>query len=118
MKQVWHAIVLCLGLLLWSVVTTAAQQGAGPGLAAPKAYYQLRVDGLACPFCAYGIEKQLHAIKGVEDVVTDIKTGHVFVATAIGATFDQATAKKAVEDAGFRLKAFQAVERIPPNIEN
>ena len=118
MKQVLHAIVLCLGLLLWSVVTTAAQQSAGPGLAAPKAYYQLRVDGLACPFCAYGIEKQLHAIKGVEDVVTDIKTGHVFVVTAKGAALDQATVKKAVEDAGFRLKGFQAVEGIPPNIEN
>ena len=37
MKQVLHAIVLCLGLLLWSVVTTDAQQGAGPGLAAPAA---------------------------------------------------------------------------------
>ena len=28
--------------------------------------YRLTVDGLACPFCAYGIEKKLGAVNGVE----------------------------------------------------
>lgn len=36
-------------------------------LAAP-AVYQLHVDGLACPFCAYGIEKKLGEVKGVRAV--------------------------------------------------
>ncbi|MCZ6677304.1 MAG: hypothetical protein O7E52_08645 [Candidatus Poribacteria bacterium] len=27
---------------------------------------QLRVDGLACPFCAYGLEKNVKALKGVK----------------------------------------------------
>ncbi|HHH13154.1 MAG TPA: copper chaperone, partial [Thiolapillus brandeum] len=28
-------------------------------------HYEMRVDGLACPFCAYGIEKKFKAMKGV-----------------------------------------------------
>ncbi len=44
---------------------------AGTALAAPPAY-KLRVDGLACPFCAYGIEKQLSKLEGVERIDVDI----------------------------------------------
>ncbi|MDQ3269572.1 MAG: heavy-metal-associated domain-containing protein [Pseudomonadota bacterium] len=44
---------------------------AANALASP-ASYRLRVDGLACPFCAYGIEKQLSKLDGVARVETDI----------------------------------------------
>ena len=53
-------------------------------LAAPQAY-KLRVDGLACPFCAYGIEKQLSRIEGVKQIEVDIRTGTVAVIMVDGA---------------------------------
>ena len=28
--------------------------------------YELRVDGMACPYCAYGIEKKIKALNGVD----------------------------------------------------
>ena len=40
--------------LIWNVAAFAA-----------GTEYQLRVDGLACPFCAYGIEKKLKKTEGV-----------------------------------------------------
>ncbi len=51
---------------------------AGAALAAPPAY-KLRVDGHACPFCAYGIEKQLSTLEGVARVDVDIEKGAVTV---------------------------------------
>ena len=71
--------------------------------------YNVGVDGLGCPFCAYGIEKELSSVTGVEKVEVDIKTGVVVVTMADGATFDETTAKQAVEPAGFSLRGFEEV---------
>lgn len=72
--------------------------------------YQLRVDGLACPFCAYGIEKQLKRTDGVETIDIDIKTGVVTVTMAEGATLTEAQAKRIVNDAGFTLAGFKKLD--------
>ncbi len=81
---------------------------AGAALAAPPAY-KLRVDGLACPFCASGIEKQLSKLEGVVRIDVDIEKGAVTVRLNEGATLDEATAKAAVKRAGFTLRAFEQV---------
>ena len=99
MKSFWQRTVLVLGLVLMSVSAFAAQQA-----------YKLRVDGLACPFCAYGIEKKLNAIKGVQRVEVDIATGSVTVTVVEGTTLDEAAAKKAVKDAGFTLRGFEPIQ--------
>ena len=75
-------------------------------LAAPQAF-KLRVDGLACPFCAYGIEKQLSSVDGVQSVDVDIKAGEVIVTMADGVTLDETEARRAVKDAGFDLRSFE-----------
>lgn len=69
--------------------------------------YTFQVDGLACPFCAYGIEKQLNAIDGVAAVAIDIKTGTVRITLRAGATLDEMTAGKAVKAAGFTMRGFK-----------
>lgn len=91
-----HAKALSLALVAVSV------------LAAPPTY-RLHVDGLACPFCAYGIEKKLKAIDGVAHLETSIKEGTVTVTMKDGVTLDEATAKKAVKAAGFTLNGFELV---------
>lgn len=87
---------------------------AGGVLAASPAY-RLYVDGLSCPFCAYGLEKKLGALKGVQRIETNIKDGAVIVTMQDGLALDEATAKKAVKDAGFTLRKLEAVQPIPPN---
>ncbi len=76
--------------------------------AAPEAY-TLTVDGLACPFCAYGIEKQLSALEGIESIEIDIDEGTVLVTTAEGAEIDEADLQQAVNDAGFTLRKVEQV---------
>ena len=70
--------------------------------------YKLYVDGLACPFCAYGVEKKVTGLKGVEKIDIDIDGGLVSVTMAGGATLDEATASEAVDQAGFSLRKFEA----------
>lgn len=71
--------------------------------------YKIEVSGLACPFCAYGIEKKLDAIDGVEHLETNIQAGTVTVTMKDGATLDKAAAGKAVKDAGFTLNGFEKI---------
>ncbi|WP_343487969.1 heavy-metal-associated domain-containing protein [Allomuricauda sp. d1] len=37
--------------------------------------FMVQVDGLGCPFCAYGLEKKFKEFKGIKDVKIDIETG-------------------------------------------
>jgi mercuric ion binding protein len=69
--------------------------------------YRLRVDGLACPFCAYGVEKKLSGVNGVEKLTLDIDAGLVTVTMAPGAALDEAVARKAISAAGFTLRGFE-----------
>lgn len=101
-RTIWQRIVIALALALFSSSVLAAQ-----------AAWLLRVDGLSCPFCAYGIEKKLGAVKGVQRVEVDIASGTVTVTMAKGATLDEASAKKAVRDAGFSLRSLEQTRTAP-----
>ena len=84
---------------------------AAPAVLADTHVYKLYVDGLACPFCAYGVEKKVGGLDGVEKIEIDIDGGIVTVTLAGGATLDEATAKQAVDEAGFTLRKFEAPDK-------
>ena len=69
--------------------------------------YKIRVDGLACPFCAYGIEKKLMAVPGVKSLGISINKGIVTVTMRKGATLSRDTASRAVKNAGFTMRSFR-----------
>lgn len=67
--------------------------------------YNLRVDGLACPFCSYGIEKKLINTEGVESVMFDLENGLVIVKVKEGVTLTESMLKQLINDAGFTLRS-------------
>ncbi len=70
---------------------------------AGDSHYELRVNGMACPFCAYGIEKKLKTLPGAKDVKIDLEGGRAtFEAPGSGGPTPQQV-KQAVKDAGFTL---------------
>lgn len=89
-------IVITALIAVWTMTAALA---AGPS-------YRLQVAGLACPFCAYGIEKKLSSVPGVAAVETHIKDGSVIVTMKDGATLSKAAAQRAVEAAGFTLNRY------------
>ena len=98
MKKFPQRAGLVLGLMLFAATSAVADSHV----------YKLYVDGLACPFCAYGVEKKVGGLDGVEKVEIEIEDGLVAVTLADGATLDEATAKRAVDEAGFTLRKFEA----------
>jgi mercuric ion binding protein len=67
------------------------------------------VDGLACPFCAYGLEKKLTPLPGVTAVRIDYQAGWVELTLGDGATLEEATIRRAVRAAGFTPRAIHRV---------
>lgn len=62
---------------------------------------EVRVDGLSCPFCAYGLEKRLTEIEGVVDLNIDVPKGLVTFAISEGNTVAEQVIDQAIRDAGF-----------------
>lgn len=85
--------------LLWSGLVTAQDR-----------QYRLAVDGLACPFCAYGIEKKLNTLDGVDTVDIQLDEGVVVVTMEPGASLTRERARAAINEAGFTLNGFETVE--------
>ena len=100
MKKFTRSLVLGLSLVVASAV-----------YASPPTY-RIQVDGLACPFCAYGLEKRLKKIDGVKEIEPNIAAGTITVTMAEGKTLGKEEARKAVKKAGFTLGGF---EEITPN---
>ena len=60
MKKTITGAVLGIALAFMPLAAAAAQEA-----------YALTVDGLACPFCAYGLEKHISALDGIESIEID-----------------------------------------------
>ncbi len=59
------------------------------------------VDGLACPFCAYGIEKKIKRLKGVKEIKILLNAGTVILKCTENKSPAFADVRTAVKDAGF-----------------
>ena len=66
--------------------------------------YDIQVNGLACPFCAYNIEKKFKKIEGVQKVDVELEAGKVIVDMAEGAKLTEPQLIKLFKDAGFTFK--------------
>jgi len=99
MTKILQRIGLTLALMLFVVAAFAEPQT-----------YKLQIDGLACPFCAFGIEKKLSEIEGVDQLDTDMKSGVILLTMKDGVLLDEIEAKKAVDRAGFTLRGLEQVQ--------
>ena len=61
----------------------------------------VKLDGLACPFCAYGLEKKLKKVEGVEKLKIHVKKGTAKLAVKKGRAISIEAVEKAVKDGGF-----------------
>ncbi len=87
------------------VISFAAVLTVAPSLAlAAVEQVSVRIDGLACPFCAYNIEKRVKTLDGVERdarIVTSVERGIATFPWKPGVAFDPAAVRKAIRQAGF-----------------
>lgn len=108
---------LVLGLTALGAMTMAAPAAAqtadsvkdDPGAVLPESLLggttvTLRVYGMSCPFCAYGLEKRLTALDAVDSVVVRISDGLVQIREVEGQVLSDEILKETVTDAGFSLR--------------
>ncbi len=61
----------------------------GLGFAQAQTKYVLKVKGLTCPFCAYGLEKKLKKVKGIESVSIDLEKDQATVLVKEGSVIQK-----------------------------
>jgi len=96
------------GVIKVMVVMAVVSLIAGSAMAQTK--YVIGVDGMSCPFCAYGLEKKLKKVQDVESVTIDLNEGEVVVIAKAGATIKEESLRKAVHDAGFTVSTLKKIE--------
>jgi len=74
--------------------------GISPTLA-QSSEVKVRVDGLSCPFCAYGLEKKLNDLDGVESINIDFEEGLVLMLVTDSENISEEEIRTKIEEAGF-----------------
>jgi mercuric ion binding protein len=87
------SILICFALLPFSEVFA-------------KQIIEAEVHGIACSFCAYGLEKKIKKMPGVETVSVDVNQGKAVITMQDSAAMEKEPLEKVVKDAGFTLKSF------------
>jgi copper chaperone CopZ len=99
MKNIFKQIELVALVLLFSIVispTVNAQTNDQE-----LTYVKVEVKGLACPFCAYGLEKKLKETDGVKTIKIDVEEGLAYLSVLKSQKPTKETLEKIVTDAGF-----------------
>ncbi|MCH7830427.1 MAG: heavy-metal-associated domain-containing protein [Proteobacteria bacterium] len=69
--------------------------------------YDIRVDGITCPFCVATSERALKKIEGVHTVGANLETGVIFVCADSQVNFTNAQLKQLFLDKGFTYRSFE-----------
>lgn len=69
--------------------------------AADHEVVEITVSGLACPFCAYGLEKNLKKLAEVESATVNLAANSARVTLKTGHKADLAAIREAIVNAGF-----------------
>ncbi len=72
----------------------------------------VHVDGMACPFCAFSVEKKLERIKGVESLEIKINEGRVVLLLKPDASVDSTVVKQKITEAGFTPRKVEFLSEV------
>ncbi len=68
--EIMKNIILIICSILFSLSYLHAQEATDG-----RDQFTVKVDGLGCPFCAYGLEKKFKEFEGIDDVKIEMETG-------------------------------------------
>ncbi len=91
MKYLTNLILVCL-FLFGAVAAQSAE---------PVQPVDIQVSGMTCPFCVYGVKKQLEKLPGVARAQVSLEKKLARITPRPGQTLDMKAIRKAITDAGF-----------------
>ena len=96
LRMLVGSVILMAVAVLAATLTVAAQAPAGSQKQAV-----VTVQGMQCPFCAYGIKKHLAKLPGVTRVDVELAKNQAIVTFASDAKVTDAQIQQAIRKAGF-----------------
>lgn len=108
MKQTM--IPAALAALLVALAPPAPGQALAPA-APPGDSLRLKVDGMVCSLCAFGVERRLNKIERVEGVTVQLDSGLVVLTLRPGAAVSDSVLTAEVRRAGFALRGVTRFNR-------
>lgn len=103
------AVAMLPGVAVGQQQTPSASETVALDSILSGATITLRVDGMVCPFCAYGLEKRLRKIAAVDSVIVRVSDGMVQIRERGEQRVSNASLQEAVTRAGFTLKDIQRI---------
>ncbi len=89
------------------LIVTATSVLADAPAATGDVQYDIRVDGITCPFCVATSERALKKIEGVHAVGSNLETGKIFVCADSRVEFTDAQLQRLFLDKGFTYRSFE-----------
>lgn len=78
----------------------------GAAMSADEVQYDIRVDGITCPFCVATSERALKKIDGVHTVGSNLETGTIYVCAGSHVRFTDSQLKQLFLEKGFTFRSF------------
>ncbi len=104
------ALVLLLGIAMAPRPGWAQDRGRDASPAAVAAGPQritVTVNGLSCPFCAYGLEKRFKKLPGLDSLHIEFQTGGVALFVRDGSKVSDERIHELVKQGGFEATAIE-----------
>jgi len=100
-------------LPLASPIEVQAQQAQKKGVSDSKSApdIQLGVDGMSCPFCAFGIEKKISQLDAVKSLNVMLEKGLVEIFLKDNQQLAEPELRKAVKKAGFSVRSVEYLNK-------
>jgi copper chaperone CopZ len=99
MENLMKRFQICLSVILLALTASST-----------AATIEMTVNGLVCAFCAQGIEKKLKKFPATTEVVVNLEQRLVVVALKDGKDISDEDLRKALQDAGYTVKAIVRTE--------
>lgn len=106
-RRLLATLGVVLGIALLLVAPGRLEAQAPP----PGDSLVLRVDGMVCSLCAYGVERRLKRLEPVEGVHVDLDAHRVVVTLRPGTAVSDSTLGREVRRAGFALRGVSRLQR-------
>ena len=68
-----------------------------------RVYIKIGIKGMACPYCAFGMEKELKKVVGVENVDIELKEGLAYISLPTEQKPTKESLEKIIVEAGFTV---------------
>lgn len=106
MKSILFILLICLALMPTQVSAQAQQMD----------QVSVKVEGLGCPFCAFGLEKKMKTLDGAQQIQIDVETGMMQFSVPMANRVTEAQIDAKVSDAGYTAKHIEIIRAEPMSV--